>query len=858
MVSSGHDRPELISHAETGSAPPCQPVCMPRPVLKVQRYPLFVAAVAIAIGIVIDRYQQLPFAGYAAVVVTGIMLWGLARREGKPVLAWWAVAIGFCSVGAMHHHITLLIPERADLQPLLNDELLLIRLQGEIVDAPVLFVAPESRWDGERPQDDLTRFEMRCSHILRNGSWQPITGSVQVDVGGQLDGLAMGDQVEASGWASELPDRRNPGQRDVRPMLRGRGLCGILRVEQPSLISVLQRNDSLRSRVRRFLRSRFETSLREGVDAGTLPVAQAILLGDRSLLRTELRSVFVESGTMHLLAISGLHVGIVALFLYGLSRGLRLPPRIATLVMLAILALYIDAADSRPPMIRAFVLIVIWSVSRLLNRPSFSGNNLSAAALVLLALNPTSLFDVGAQLSFLAVATIMWCVVIGRRRDDQRGVDIAVAPDSPRARDALRPPWQRWLFAGLRSLRRPLAISGAIWGVSAPLAAVTFRILAPIGILLNVVLIPLVGVALCFGFLGMLVGVLDLDIGAVPLAAFDSLLRLMMWIAAEAARFEQGHLAIGNIPLWWVCCFYGVVAAAMLGTVWRFRPAWLWSAAVLWLVFGFVLPSSFAKSQSKDLTCTVLSVGHGLSIVIETPDGRIFVYDCGAAGRPQAAALTLQRFLLDRGVTEIDGLLVSHSDADHFNGIEQLAETMAIDRLLLSRHFPDVNQPGTTELIDTADRSGIPIEVIERGDRLRLDPSVSMEILHPTASDQFDSDNAASVVLQIEYAGKRILLTGDLEEDGLRMLMRQPRRDVDVLLAPHHGALAASPPEFVTWAQPRFVVASARRRFDPQALEARYGLDTQVLTTSRSGAVAFQIAETGNLTVQEFLSEAAR
>jgi competence protein ComEC len=858
MVSSGHDRPESISHAGTDSASPFSLAHVPRPALRVQRYPLFVAALAVAIGIVVDRHLHLPFAAYAVVAVAGFMLWTLTRLKGRTVSAWWAIAIGFCSVGAIHHQVTLQIPERTDLQPLLSDELLLIRLRGEIVDAPVLFVAPDPRWDGERPQDDLTRFEIRCSHILDNESWRPITGSLQVDVGGKLDGLNAGDTVEISGWASELPDRRNPGQRDVGPALRSRGLCGTLRVEQPSLISVLQKNDSVRSRVRQFLRSRFEVSLREGVDAGTLPVAQAILLGDRSLLRTDLRSVFVESGTMHLLAISGLHVGIVAMFLYGLSRGLRLPPRIATLGMLAILALYIDAADSRPPMIRAFVLIVIWSVSRLLNRPSFSGNSLSAAALVLLALNPTTLFDVGAQLSFLAVATILWCVALGRRRDNQRGVDVAVAPDSPRARDALRPIWQRWLFAGMRNLRRPLAISGAIWGVSAPLAAVTFRVLAPIGILLNVVLIPLVGIALCFGFLGLLVGVLSADAAAFPLAVFDSMMRLMMWSAAEAARIEPGHLAVGNIPLWWVCCFYGAVAIAMLGTVWRFRPAWLWAVAVLWMMLGLVLPSSFATSRSNDLTCTVLSVSHGLSIVIETPNDRVLVYDCGAAGRPQTAALTLQRFLLDRGVTEIDGLLVSHSDADHFNGVEQLTETLSIDRLLLSRHFPDVNQPGTTELIDAADRRGIPIEVIERGDRLRLDPAVSMEILHPLASNQFDSDNAASVVLQIEYAGKRILLTGDLEEDGLRLLMQQSARDVDVLLAPHHGALAASPPEFVTWAKPRFVVASARRRFDPQALETRYGLDTSVLTTSRSGAVRFRISESGQLTVQEYLSEADR
>jgi len=856
MVSSGHDRPATNANRERRPTESVSGPGIHRPT--VRRFPLFVVALSLAAGIIAGRYAPFSPVGYGALSLVGCGIWGVARRKNHARLAWCGLAVGFCSVGALHHQVAVMEPARAGLRPLFEDDFQLARLRGEIVNAPELFPAPAPRWDGERPQDDLTRFDLRCSALFDDGDWRPVTGSLQVDVSGWLDSVSAGDRVEVSGWGGELPRRRNPGQRDVRADLLSRGLCGVLRVESPALVAVQYPNNSLRSRVRRYLRAEFDRTLQAGVRPQTLPVAQAMLLGDRSLLSSDLRSVFVESGTMHLLAISGLHVGIVALFLYGVARGLRCPPRIATLIMLAILTLYIDAADSRPPMIRAFILIIIWSVSRLLNRPAFSGNSLSAAALVLLAINPATLFDVGAQLSFLAVATIMWCVALGRRRDDGRRVDVAVAPDSPRARDALRPVWQRWLFTGARNLRRPLAVSGAIWGVSAPLAAATFNIVAPIGIVLNVILIPLVGIGLCFGFLGMLVGIVNVDAAAAPLTAFDALITLVMWIAEAASQMKAGHLPVPRLPMWWLLCFYLVVALAMTGTIRRRKPAWLWATVVLWLMFGFVLPNSYARTRSAELTCTFLSTGHGLSIVVETPNDRVLVYDCGAAGRPQAAAVTLQRFLLDRGITEVDGLLVSHSDADHFNGIELLPEYLAINQLLISRHFPDAEQQGTLSLINTADQRSIPITIVERGDRLQIDPAVALTILHPSAGDEFDSDNEASVVLQIEFAGRRILLTGDLEESGLQSLLRQPGREIDVLLAPHHGALAASPPEVVAWARPRFVVASARRRFDPQALADRYGPNSRVLTTSHSGAIEFRISPTGHLTVREFLAETSQ
>lgn len=810
------------------------------------RFPAVSITLAVAFGIIFDRRSSLEFAllqpAFCLLAGTTVIAFCLRQRRNGAiaVLALWGIA------GAIHHHMFWHASPRSDIEHFLNESPTLVQLTGTVNDRPTIYLEEDQRRAGRIFATDATHFELNCKELLTDTERISVTGRLKVFLTGRLEDVAQGDSIRLSGWVRSLTPPMNPGQFDSRAYYKGRGISGLLEVRHAELASVTNRNTSLRGAVRTWLRGRFETVLRQHMSDETKPVALAILLGDRSLIGRSQRDAFVKSGTMHILAISGLHVGILAGFLFFLGRLLRLSKQNSTLLMLVLLALYIDAADSRPPMIRAFVLIVIVCSAQLVRRPAFSLNSLAVAAMFILASNPTDLFSVGTQLSFLAVAAILWILSVEKREEDS--VDVAAAPDSRRAKEVLMPAWQRIVCAASFRIRDGMVLSGSIWLVTAPLVASAFHIVSPVGLFINVLLVPCVVILLCAGFLTLLVGVASVSAASIPAFVFDSILRELLWIVDAAAGFKLSHIYVPAVPDWWLACFYLVVATAMIATVIRKRPARVWCAALLWFVFGVSL--GLRSNQPNGLRCMFLSVGHGLSVVTQAPNGRVVVYDAGCRGDGWTAARTLESALWDNGITRIDALVISHSDSDHFAAAGQILESMKVGRICMSRHFPDEAQSGTLALCEKATAMNIPVDFVQAGDRLLVDPDMKCDVLHPASSKSFESDNEASVVLELTYRGRRILLTGDLKGEGLRQVLRSEPRKADVMLAPHHGDLEANSPELIAWASPDWAVSSSMRRFDPQPLEERFGPSTKVLTTSRVGAVEVAVSPAGEISVK--------
>jgi competence protein ComEC len=306
--------------------------------------------------------------------------------------------------------------------------------------------------------------------------------------------------------------------------------------------------------------------------------------------------------------------------------------------------------------------------------------------------------------------------------------------------------------------------------------------------------------------------------------------------------------------------FYaGLVATILWGR--RHVPA-RWQIAVLaaWVTIGFAAP--LARSLTRDqLDCSFIAVGHGTCILLQAPGGETLLYDAGSLSSPEYTARTIASCLWDRGIMRIDGIVLSHTDVDHYNAVPELLKRFRVGAVYVSPLMfedlggqrPAVPRIGPSSagnlqaesapdvLRAAIDRAGVPIRVVWAGDRLRLGPQVTLDVLHPPRRGVIGSDNANSVTLAVEYAGRRMLLPGDLESPGLEEVIAERPLLCDIILAPHHGSRLSDPPGFAAWTTPKWVVVSGGRADVEPVVAAYRQAGAAVLQTHRQGAITFSI-----------------
>jgi competence protein ComEC len=249
------------------------------------------------------------------------------------------------------------------------------------------------------------------------------------------------------------------------------------------------------------------------------------------------------------------------------------------------------------------------------------------------------------------------------------------------------------------------------------------------------------------------------------------------------------------------------------------------------------------------LECTIVSVGHGSAVVVRLPEGQTLLYDAGCMGDPIYAERAISAVLWHEGIRHLDAVVLSHADADHYNALPGLLKRFSVGAVHVTPLMFERHSPALDALAEAIAKAGVPLDVVASPDRLRAGGDVSIEVLHPPRRGVLGSDNANSIVLAIEYQGRRLLLTGDLEPPGLDDVLAERPLDVDLLMAPHHGSRFSDPPGMARWSTPEFVVISGSRSdLQPSVAMAYTSRGARVLHTAQSGAVRATISN-GDLRV---------
>ncbi len=808
--------------------------------------PLVPAALALTAGVLLDRYISLPLMGSSIAAIVCLVAWFCVRvgaPRGLPLVYLTLATVAF---GAAYHNYRREVVANDDISHYATEEPSFAQLRGTLDEEPVSRRAPPDNSLRSMPRKGETTTVLRVRAIRRGDDWHAASGRVRVSGVEHWPELHCGDEVEIVGQLALIAPPGNPGEFDFADYLRDRGIRTAMKARKtPEAALRLERGwtssfDGWLAAIRGGGRRILCEALPERLHG----LATALLLGEESILTRAEWDKYLRTGIVHVLAISGQHLVILAGFLWFFLPRLGVRQRYgAWLVALVVLG-YALLTGGRPPALRSAVVVCAVCGALLLRARVLPVNLFALSWIAVLLVNPTDLFTTGCLLSFLSVAVLIW----GTRdlfKDTEDPLNTLI--------DRNRPVWQRILRRLGRRVFESYALTLIIWLAISPLAASRYALVSPIGLVLGPPLVALTTAALFAGFLLLLTGAWCPPLSLLSSGLVRASLDVGEWLVDLGDGMPFGHFYIGTIGDWWLGLFYLALLAILTQEPLRRHWRWFGVTGIGWVCVGLV--AGAARTNPDELRCTFLSVGHGGCTVVETPDGRTLLYDAGSLAGPETARRHIAPFLWHRGIRRIDEVIFSHADLDHFNGIVDLFDRFAIGQVTYSPSFADKSTLGVANVLGTLRDRRIPLRSVKAGDRLTLG-TVSIEVLHPPARGPSGNENTRSLVLLIRHAGHSLLLTGDLEGEGLRRVLGElPPQHLDVLQAPHHGSHLTNTSELAQWARPRVVVSCQGRPSPSREVRQRYQrVGARLLDTQHYGAIAIRSHSSG-LVVETFRSK---
>ncbi|MDP8227723.1 MAG: DNA internalization-related competence protein ComEC/Rec2 [Candidatus Celaenobacter polaris] len=681
-----------------------------------------------------------------------------------------------------------------------------VQIEGQIIEEP------------EVSSDKIT-----CIVKLTKLEGVPVLGNIRLTIKDKYSNAvpSYGDHICYNGTIFRPLKSNNPYSFNYREYLENNNIHGLsylyksdytITNESKNLyyyLIVVPRN-WIRARIDRFYSSKYSGFLK------------AILLGEKSSLPLQLRQDFASSGLSHILAVSGLHTGVIALIFLTIFQIVLRNRTAARILTIILLMYYMLLAHAVPSVQRAVIMISLVLLAKILQRRISTINILFAAAFIILVINPLQLFSIGFQLSFISVFAIL--VIF------------------------------QYLSQKLNSLRKNhpkifwllnlVLLSLMVQIVLAPLTIHYFHTLALGGIIANVIAIPLISLALPLSIFSIL-----FPISAIC-AIYAAANKLLLFIVFAISRLVAIHRILLFDFLYMsefqIIALYAVLLFLILLwkntdntkiKLYKFLSFSILTASIL-IVPGLLL--------ERNLEITVLDVGQGDAIVIRTPDRKTILIDTGdKTMRRDYGELVVVPYFKARGIKEIALLVLTHPHADHIGGAQAVMNNLKIDKVLLPRcDYESQLYDNVLTFIDDND-----IEIIYADTSLVFEEfeAINLKILHPTYEYKNEANvNNYSIVIKIEYGDLSVLFTGDAEKEVEAILVENwgNKLDSDLLKVGHHGSNSSSTLDFLEYVSPEYAVISVgtKNRYDHPDEEIVERLDSSIdelFRTDQDGAVIF-------------------
>lgn len=636
---------------------------------------------------------------------------------------------------------------------------------------------------------------MKCEKVIISGKSIAANGFIVINQGKYKGDIHYGDLIRIKGRPQLPALPSNPGGFNYRKYLQLNKKFFYFQLKEGTQIVKIFANKG--NWIQSIFFNPIRESLRSAIDAHlngqSAAIVKALILGEKGNLDSEIISDFQKTGVIHVLAISGLHVGFIALLLQLFLSLLRIPKKVVMALIILFLVLFLALVNFKAPVVRASLMMTFYYLSKLTMRPQDPVNVVSLAAISILLVSPEQLFLPGFQYSFLAVFGLIY----GNKKFKK------IIP----------------VLRGNNNLKKLIngyIVNPFISSLSAILATVpltwyyfgSFQIGALIA---NIFVIPVIGLIVFLSIILLLFSVLNFLPAAGVAIIVNALIVGLIKVISAFSEFPFVQIITGPPPF--ILIIFVSIGIYLLFNISNSKSklAFLYLA----LFVGFLIFSRF-QDQNK-LRVTFIDVGQGDASLIQFPTGKTALIDAGNKGFGfDAGKRYVDPVLKYYGISEITYLIGSHPHSDHIGGFGYIMNNYLVDTLIFNE--VDVSTNLYKNLLDIADKNKIIIKRLNAGDMLNADESVRMYVLHPP--DQFEnitnqygaSINNTSLVIKLVHGNTSILFSGDAEVESEHILLRYGDfLDCDLLKVGHHGSKTSSSSEYLKYITPDYAVISVGR-----------------------------------------------
>ena len=622
---------------------------------------------------------------------------------------------------------------------------------------------------------------------------------ILVDIESYND-VCVGNYVEIRGFVKHFQTAKNEGNFNEELYYYSLGFTK--KIEAQKVYIIDNKKDVMREIVGKF-RSKYISSVNSIWGEVRSGIINALTVGYKDDLEEDIKDRYKLLGISHVLAISGLHLSIIGMGIFKLLRR-RFNYWISGICGIIVILIFGVMIGDSPSIYRATIMFVMHIIAIVIGRTYDMISATSLAAVMLMADCPYVIYNTGFVLSFGAIIAI--CIV-----------------------------------STVIEITNIFAVTGVIQIFTLPVTMMLFYEIPLYSVLINIIVIPTVGVLVVSGLLSGIVGMYSFGLGVFV----SGIGRLILWFYDAlydiVSSLPFNNLVTGKAKVWLMIVYYLLVLALVFFVYIKKKSICLWFS----VVFVFLL--LFFNVDSTFYFCAI-DVGQGDCLIVHNKDDSVYMIDAGSSDVSGVYEYRIKSALKAKGIDRIDGFIVTHLDGDHMNAVTKMLEEGLIDNLYL----PNISTKGDTyvELEEVAKKAGTKVNYLSAG-MLLEDGDMRMRCLYPFVDSVSEDINELSVVLKIEYGDYSVLCTGDLGIDGERELIdRYPidMLDCDVLKVGHHGSKYSSCTEFLRIVSPEVAVISCGENNSyghphEEVLERLAEVGSKVISTMERGEVIVRIPD---------------